>query len=96
MLDEPTTGLHFHDVKKLINVLNSLVKKGNTVIVIEHNLEVIKNADYITDLGPDGGDMGGEVIAQGTPEEIIKNNKSYTGQILREVISDKEKIKCNI
>jgi excinuclease ABC subunit A len=94
LLDEPTTGLHFHDVKKLINVLNSLVDKNNTVIVIEHNLEVIKNADYITDLGPDGGDMGGEIIVQGTPEEISKNKKSYTGQILKKMFEKREKVKC--
>ena len=96
LLDEPTTGLHFHDVKKLINVLNRLVDKGNTIIVIEHNLEVIKNADFITDLGPDGGDMGGKIIAKGTPEELTKNSKSYTGQILKEVLKVKEKIKCKI
>jgi len=95
LLDEPTTGLHFHDVKKLINVLNNLVKKGNTVIVIEHNLEVIKNADYITDLGPEGGEMGGQVIAQGTPEEVAENEKSYTGQILKELIPIREKITCS-
>ncbi len=94
LLDEPTTGLHFHDVKKLINVLNSLVDKGNTVIVIEHNLEVIKNADYITDLGPDGGDMGGQVISQGTPEEVSRDKKSYTGKILKEVLPKREEIKC--
>ena len=94
LLDEPTTGLHFHDVKKLINVLNSLVDKNNTVIVIEHNLEVIKNADYITDLGPEGGDMGGEIISQGTPEEISKNKKSYTGQILKQMFEKREKVKC--
>lgn len=94
LLDEPTTGLHFHDVKKLINVLNNLVEKGNTVIVIEHNLEVIKNADYITDLGPEGGEMGGKIVVQGTPEEISKNNKSYTGQILKNILKDREKIKC--
>ncbi len=94
LLDEPTTGLHFHDVKKLINVLNSLVDRGNTIIVIEHNLEVIKNADYITDLGPDGGDMGGKVISQGTPEEVAKDKKSYTGKILKEILPKEEKVKC--
>jgi len=94
LLDEPTTGLHFHDVKKLIKVLNSLVDKKNTVIVIEHNLEVIKNADYITDLGPEGGEMGGEIIAQGSPEEIVKNKKSYTGQELKPFFQRKEKIRC--
>jgi excinuclease ABC subunit A len=83
LLDEPTTGLHFHDVKKLIDVLNSLVNMGNTIVVIEHNMEVIKCADYIIDLGPEGGDLGGEIIAIGTPEEIARNKRSYTGQILR-------------
>ncbi|PNX49359.1 MAG: excinuclease ABC subunit A [Thermoplasmata archaeon M9B1D] len=93
LLDEPTTGLHFHDVKKLIDVLNSLVDKGNTVIVIEHNLEVIKSADYIIDLGPEGGDLGGEVVAAGTPEELVDSNRSYTGEILKPVIL-KGKKKC--
>jgi excinuclease ABC subunit A len=85
LLDEPTTGLHFHDVKKLIDVLNNLVDKGNTVVVIEHNLEMIKSADYIIDLGPEGGDMGGEIVAFGTPEEIAKNPRSYTGHILKPI-----------
>ena len=93
MLDEPTTGLHFHDVKKLINVLNSLVDRGNTVIIIEHNLEVIKSADYIIDLGPEGGDLGGEIIAKGTPEDISNNNNSYTGLILKNIFSKREE-KC--
>lgn len=88
LLDEPTTGLHFHDVKKLIDVLNSLVNMGNTVVVIEHNMEVIKCADYIIDLGPEGGDLGGEIIAIGTPEEIARNTRSYTGQILRPLFSE--------
>jgi len=92
ILDEPTTGLHFHDVKKLIEVLNKLVDKGNTVIVIEHNLDVIKCADYIIDLGPEGGDNGGKIIAIGTPEEIIKNKNSFTGIYLKKYInSEKEK-----
>lgn len=86
LLDEPTTGLHFHDVKKLIGVLNSLVDKGNTVIVIEHNLDVIKSADYIIDLGPEGGDDGGEIIAEGTPEEVADADRSYTGQFLKKVL----------
>lgn len=86
LLDEPTTGLHFHDVKRLINVLDRLVKKGNTVIVIEHNLDIIKSCDYIIDLGPDGGKYGGEIIATGTPEEIINNKKSYTGEFLKKII----------
>ena len=93
LLDEPTTGLHFHDVKKLISVLNSLVELGNTVVVIEHNLEVIKSADYIIDLGPEGGDLGGEVVATGTPEEVANNTRSFTGEILKPVLS-KGKEKC--
>ncbi len=87
LLDEPTTGLHFHDVKKLIDVLNNLVDKGNSVVVIEHNIEVIKSADYIIDLGPEGGDLGGKVVATGTPEEVSRNKKSYTGEVLRPVFS---------
>lgn len=82
ILDEPTTGLHTADVHRLINVLHSLVDNGNSVVVIEHNLDVIKCADHIIDLGPEGGDGGGEIIAQGTPEEIVKESKSYTGQYL--------------
>jgi excinuclease ABC subunit A len=83
ILDEPTTGLHFHDVAKLLEVLHELVDQGNTVIVIEHNLEVIKTADYILDLGPEGGDAGGHVVAVGTPEEIAANDASYTGHYLK-------------
>ncbi|MFH0977986.1 MAG: excinuclease ABC subunit UvrA [Candidatus Woesearchaeota archaeon] len=86
LLDEPTTGLHFHDVKKLINVLDELVDKGNSVVVIEHNLDVIKSADYIIDLGPDGGDLGGRIIAEGTPEEVARNPKSYTGEFLKRML----------
>ena len=93
LLDEPTTGLHFHDVKKLIDVLNSLVDKGNSVVVIEHNPDVIKSADYIVDLGPEGGDMGGEVVAAGTPEQIAENKKSYTGEILKPIFL---KVKKNV
>ena len=85
ILDEPTTGLHFDDIKKLLNVLNRLVDRGNTVLVIEHNLDVIKNADYIIDLGPEGGDKGGYVVAKGTPEDIVKKN-TYTGQFLEKVL----------
>ena len=83
LLDEPTTGLHFDDVNKLLQVLQRLVDKGNSVIVIEHNLDVLKCADHIIDLGPDGGDDGGMIIAQGTPEQISKVSKSYTGQYLK-------------
>jgi len=86
LLDEPTTGLHFHDVKKLIDVLNSLVDKGNTVIVIEHNLEVIKSADYLVDLGPEGGERGGHIVAQGTPETVATIKTSYTGQFLQSLL----------
>ncbi len=86
ILDEPTTGLHFHDVAKLLEVLHELVDTGNTVVVIEHNLEVIKTADHILDLGPDGGDGGGELIASGTPEEVVKVERSYTGQFLKELL----------
>ncbi len=86
ILDEPTTGLHFDDIKKLMNVLDQLVEKGNTVIVIEHNLDVIKTADWIIDLGPEGGDEGGQVIATGTPEDVSQIEKSYTGQFLKKVL----------
>ena len=86
LLDEPTTGLHFDDVRKLINVLNELVNKGNSVVVIEHNLDVIKSADHIIDLGPEGGDKGGEINATGTPEEIAKNKRSHTGYFLKNML----------
>jgi excinuclease ABC subunit A len=84
ILDEPTTGLHFADVQRLLDVLDRLVEAGNTVLVIEHNLDVIKNADWIIDLGPEGGDRGGEIVAEGPPKEIAKAKRSYTGQVLRE------------
>ena len=86
ILDEPTTGLHFEDIRKLLEVLDQLVSYGNTVIVIEHNLDVIKTADWIIDLGPDGGDKGGEIIAEGTPEDLCKIKKSYTGQFLKRLL----------
>ena len=91
ILDEPTTGLHFEDIKNLLNVLHALVEQGNTVIVIEHNLEVIKTADWIIDLGPDGGNKGGKIIAIGTPEEVSKHSVSYTGQYLATYFNDKSK-----
>jgi excinuclease ABC subunit A len=84
ILDEPTTGLHFADVQRLLDVLDRLVEAGNTVVVIEHNLDVIKNADWIIDLGPEGGDRGGEIVAEGTPKDIAKSKRSYTGQVLKE------------
>ena len=89
ILDEPTTGLHFDDIRKLLDVLSSLVERGNTVIVIEHNLDVVKNADWVLDLGPEGGDGGGSVVASGTPEEIAASKESYTGKYLKSVLKKK-------
>jgi len=89
ILDEPTTGLHFHDVRKLLKVMNGLVDKGNTMVVIEHNLDVIKSADHVIDLGPEGGDGGGEIVAEGTPEIVAQNKKSWTGKFLKEVFEKK-------
>jgi excinuclease ABC subunit A len=86
ILDEPTTGLHTDDIKKLLSVLNALVETGNTVIVIEHNLDVIKTADYIIDLGPEGGDEGGYIVGYGTPEEVANIKESYTGQFIKKVL----------
>jgi len=86
ILDEPTTGLHFVDIERLLNVLNSLVEKGNTVVVIEHNLDVIKCADYIIDLGPEGGEDGGYLVAAGTPEDVCRNEESHTGFFLKKVL----------
>ena len=87
ILDEPTTGLHIHDIKKLLSILNRIVDNGDTVLIIEHNLDVIKVADYIIDLGPEGGDFGGTIIATGTPEEICKVDNSYTGQFLKKYLN---------
>jgi excinuclease ABC subunit A len=87
ILDEPTTGLHFEDVRKLLEVLHALVDQGNSVVVIEHNLEVIKTADWVLDLGPEGGDKGGEIVAEGTPEQVADEPKSYTGGYLRQLLS---------
>jgi len=86
LLDEPTIGLHYEDVRKLIEILQRLVQKGNTVVVIEHSMDVIKSADYIIDIGPQGGENGGQVVAKGTPEEVANNPKSYTGQYLDKVL----------
>ena len=88
ILDEPTTGLHIADVHKLIDILQRLVDTGNTIIVIEHNLDLIKTCDHIIDLGPEGGDNGGEVVAIGTPEQICKNERSYTVKFLKKYIND--------
>jgi excinuclease ABC subunit A len=88
ILDEPTTGLHFEDIRKLLGVLQRLVDAGNTVVVIEHNLDVVKSADWVIDLGPEGGDEGGSVVAVGTPEQIGEVPDSYTGKFLREVLGE--------
>ena len=87
ILDEPTTGLHFDDVNKRLTVLNELVESGNTMVIIEHNLDVIKTADWIIDLGPEGGDSGGEIVAVGTPEKIAKEKRSWTGKYLKPMLS---------
>jgi len=89
ILDEPTIGLHFADVENLIKILNKLVRRGNSVLMIEHNLDMIKVADHVIDLGPEGGDQGGEIIAEGTPEEVAKVKKSYTGQYLAKILQKK-------
>ncbi|OYR19193.1 excinuclease ABC subunit UvrA [Brucella thiophenivorans] len=94
ILDEPTTGLHFHDVAKLLEVLHELVEQGNTVVVIEHNLEVIKTADWVIDLGPEGGDGGGEIVAVGRPEDITKEKRSYTGQFLKDLLERRPRRKA--
>ena len=86
LLDEPTVGLHYEDVKKLIDILQKLVEKGNTVVVIEHNLDLVKNADYVIDIGPDGGECGGKIVAKGTPEDVARHDKSYTGKYLKKAL----------
>ncbi len=86
ILDEPTTGLHFADVHKLVEILHRLVEGGNTVVVIEHNLDVIKTADYIIDMGPEGGDRGGEMVVSGTPEEVAEHPSSYTGRYVKKML----------
>jgi excinuclease ABC subunit A len=92
ILDEPTTGLHFYDIQQLLNVLHRLRDHGNTVVVIEHNLDVIKTADWIVDLGPEGGSGGGQIIATGTPEEVAKNPASHTGKFLANMLKAKKKV----
>jgi excinuclease ABC subunit A len=89
ILDEPTTGLHFEDVRKLLEVLQELVEGGNTVIVIEHNLDVVKTADWIIDIGPEGGDGGGEIVAVGTPEDVAREPRSHTGHYLKDMLNPK-------
>ena len=87
ILDEPTTGLHFQDIRQLLKVLHDLRDAGNTIVVIEHNLDVVKTADWVVDLGPEGGSGGGYIIAEGTPEDVAKVKKSYTGQYLKKTLS---------
>ena len=87
ILDEPTTGLHFHDIELLLKVLHRLKAQGNTIIVIEHNLDVIKTADWIIDLGPEGGSQGGQLIANGAPEKVAKDKRSFTGKYLKEMLN---------
>ena len=89
IFDEPTTGLHFHDIKRLLHAFNALIERGHSLVVIEHNLDVIKCADYIIDLGPEGGDKGGNLVVAGTPEEVMQCKKSLTGQFLAQLL-DKE------
>ena len=88
ILDEPTTGLHFEDVKRLLEVLERLVDLGNTVLVIEHNLDVVKSADWVLDLGPEGGEEGGQLVAAGTPEQVARSRRSYTGQALAKILGN--------
>ena len=91
VFDEPTTGLHFHDIKKLLESFDSLISRGHTVVIIEHNMDVIKCADYVIDLGPEGGNLGGNLVACGTPEEIVAVPESYTGRFLKEKLLEKKK-----
>jgi excinuclease ABC subunit A len=93
ILDEPTTGLHFEDTRKLLDVLSKLVDQGNTVLVIEHNLDVVRAADYVIDLGPEGGEAGGRIVAHGTPEEVAQSRKSYTGVFLAEAFAREANIR---
>src|SRR5204863_8247004 len=86
LLDEPTTGLHFHDIEQLLAVLYRLRDHGNTIVIIEHNLDVIKTADWVIDLGPEGGNKGGEIVCEGTPEQVAKNSSSYTGKFLKPLL----------
>jgi excinuclease ABC subunit A len=90
ILDEPTTGLHFEDTRKLLDVLMKLVDQGNTIVVIEHNLDVIKTADYVVDLGPEGGAAGGQIVAEGTPEEVARNDASATGRFLAGILAARD------
>jgi excinuclease ABC subunit A len=96
VLDEPTTGLHFEDVNKLLGVLKRLVESGNTVVVIEHNLDVIKSSDWVIDMGPEGGFRGGTVVAEGTPEEVAKVKASYTGQFLAEILANNRALQSTV
>ena len=89
ILDEPTTGLHSHDIKKLLEILQAFANTGNTVVVIEHNLDVIKTADWIIDMGPDGGDKGGNIVFEGTPEQLLNIKESYTGKFLKKILNKK-------
>ena len=95
LLDEPTTGLHMHDVRKLLEVLHALVDTGNSMVIIEHNLDVIKSADWVIDMGPEGGTGGGQIVAVGTPEDVAKSAKSFTGQYLKTMLSRRHETQRN-
>ena len=86
IFDEPTTGLHFHDIRKLLDAFDALIRRGHSIVIIEHNMDVIKCADYVIDLGPEGGDKGGTVVAQGTPEEVAQSPVSYTGKYVKKYL----------